>query len=168
VRLRIPRLRKRQAIRISKASNRFKSHQIASASKWPKVSNRLGVRPPPRGQQSASTTCGRRRRKCCIFVRIFGLFSGLFLSSWYFLHLVEIMYIRGVGQRAAGLVLVRDWSNLLLRIPPGSRVTEIPNEHYCGVKLYKDYSKTLFQMTKLVRIIFALCENLLTRYCVKF
>lgn len=86
VRLRIPRLRKRQAIRISKASNRFKSHQIASASKWPKVSNRLGMRPPPRGQQSASTTWAAAAEEVlhflCAFLVCFPVY--FFLSSWYF------------------------------------------------------------------------------------
>lgn len=120
MRLRIPRLRKRQAIRISKASNRFKSHQIASASKWPKVSNRLGVRPPPRGQQSASTTWAAAAEEvlhfCAHFWFVFRFIS--FSLRGTFSHLLEIMYIWGVGQRAAGLVLVRHWSNLLLRIPP--------------------------------------------------
>jgi len=85
--LRIPRLRKRQTMRISKALNRFESRQIASTSKWPKVSNRLGVRPPPRGHQSASTTMGGGGsvafcahfwfvfRFIFLFVLLFGVFS---------------------------------------------------------------------------------------------
>jgi hypothetical protein len=53
---------------------------------------------------------------CAHFWFVFRFIS--FSLRGTFSHLLEIMYIWGVGQRAAGLVLVRHWSNLLLRIPP--------------------------------------------------